>query len=325
MKRKVYVLYFKHLSFNKVFNKRSTLFLFINHHSTFQQLNKQSKMNISDNMAITEFLQEHGYQPTSVKGNNWWYLSPLRNELTASFKVDVNKNVWYDFGLGKGGNLRTLEKLLLYDNNKWQSSNHVIEPKFPVIQNLQPNKKADEAFTNVTVMELTNHSLLYYLKGRGVSASVATCYCKEIHYTNHGKRYYAVGFANRCGGYEIRNAYFKGCISPKDISIIEHGDDDCHVFEGFIDFLSYVELHGDCNAVVLNPVINITKASSALNKYHKVYCHLDNDEAGRNATKQIMRMCMGEVVDASSEYAESKDINEFLCKRMPRLCSRSQK
>ena len=146
-------------------------------------------MNISDNMAITEFLQEHGYQPTSVKGNNWWYLSPLRNELTASFKVDVNKNVWYDFGLGKGGNLRTLEKLLLYDNNKWQSSNHVIEPKFPVIQNLQPNKKADEAFTNVTVMELTNHSLLYYLKGRGVSASVATCYCKEILYTNHGKRF----------------------------------------------------------------------------------------------------------------------------------------
>lgn len=66
-------------------------------------------MNISDNMAITEFLQEHGYQPTSVKGNNWWYLSPLRNELTASFKVDVNKNVWYDFGLGKGGNLRTLK------------------------------------------------------------------------------------------------------------------------------------------------------------------------------------------------------------------------
>lgn len=217
-------------------------------------------MNISDSKTIKDFLQEYGCQPTSVRGNNWWYLSPLRDEHTASFKVDVSKNVWYDFGLGKGGNLRTLEKLLLYDNNKWQSSNHVIEPKFPVIQNLQPNKKADEAFTNVTVMELTNHSLLYYLKGRGVSASVATCYCKEIHYTNHGKRYYAVGFANRCGGYEIRNAYFKGCISPKDISIIEHGDDDCHVFEGFIDFLSYVELHGDCNAVVLNSVINITKA-----------------------------------------------------------------
>ena len=104
-----------------------------------------------------------------------------------------------------------------------------------------------------------------------------------------------------------------------------HGDDGCHVFEGFIDFLSFVELHGDCNAVVLNSVINITKASSVLNKYHKVYCHLDNDEAGRNATKQIMRMCMGEVVDASSEYADSKDINDFLCRRMLIQCPRGQK
>lgn len=282
-------------------------------------------MNISDNMAITDFLQEHGHHPTSVKGNNWWYLSPLRDEHTASFKVDVNKNVWYDFGLGKGGNLRTLEKLLLNGNKKWQSSNHVIEPTFPVIRKLQPNMKADEAFTNVTVMELTNHSLLYYLKGRGVSASVATRYCKEIHYINHGKRYYAVGFANRCGGYEIRNTYFKGCISPKDISIIEHGDDDCHVFEGFMDFLSYVELYGSCDAVVLNSVINVTKTLGILDKYNKVYCHLDNDEAGRNATMQIKRTCVRDVVDASSEYAESKDVNEFLCRRMLRQSSHGQK
>ena len=228
-------------------------------------------MNISSNKTITDFLQEHGHQPTSVRGNNWWYLSPLRDEHTASFKVDVSKNVWYDFGLGKGGNLRTLAKLLLYGNNKWQFSNHVIEPTFPVIRNLQPNKKAYEAFTNVIVMELTNHSLLSYLKRRGISETIAVQYCKEIHYTNHGKRYYAVGFVNRCGGYEIRNAYFKGCISPKDISIITHDGDCCHVFEGFIDFLSYVELHGNCDAVVLNSVINVTKALDILNKYHKVY------------------------------------------------------
>jgi DNA primase (bacterial type) len=72
-------------------------------------------MNISDNEKITDFLQEYGCQPTSIRGNNWWYLSPLRDEHTASFKVDVSKNVWYDFGLGKGGNLRTLVRLLFHD------------------------------------------------------------------------------------------------------------------------------------------------------------------------------------------------------------------
>ena len=279
-------------------------------------------MKISDNKTITDFLQELGHQPTSVKGNNWWYLSPLRDEHTASFKVDVSKNVWYDFGLGKGGNLRTLVRILFHDRNHDLPSFHFSGTKNPKAKRPEENCVT---FSDITAMELTNYSLLSYLKSRGINEAIAVQYCKEIHYTNHRKRYYAVGFANRCGGYEIRNTYFKGCISPKDISIIEHGDDDCHVFEGFIDFLSFVELHGDCNAVVLNSVINITKALSVLNKYHKVYCHLDNDDAGRNATKQIMRACVSDVVDASSEYAESKDINEFLCKRMPRLCSRSQK
>ena len=74
-----------------------------------------------------------------------------------------------------------------------------------------------------------------------------------------------------------------------------------------------------------NSVINVTKALDILNKYHKVYCHLDNDEAGRNATMQIMRACIGEVFDASSEYAESKDVNDFLCRRMLRQYSHGQK
>lgn len=279
-------------------------------------------MNISDNKTITDFLQEHGYQPTSVRGNNWWYLSPLRDERTASFKVDVNKNVWYDFGLGKGGNLRTLVKLLLHGNNYDLSSGYSLETGYP--RTRQP-ENGNASFSDIMIMELKNQSLLCYLKRRGISETIAAKYCKEIHYTNREKRYYAVGFVNRNGGYEIRNAYFKGCISPKDRSVIEHGYGDCHVFEGFIDFLSYVELHGGCDAVVLNSVINVTKALSVLNKYHKVYCHLDNDEAGRNATKQIMMACVSEVFDASSEYAESKDINEFLWKRMQRLCSCSQK
>ena len=58
-------------------------------------------MNTFDNkhIQIADFLAEKGYLPISKKGTNWWYLSPLHNENTASFKVNVDKNVWYDFGL----------------------------------------------------------------------------------------------------------------------------------------------------------------------------------------------------------------------------------
>jgi hypothetical protein len=40
-----------------------------------------------------------------VRNQDHWYLSPLREEKTPSFKVDRRINVWYDHGTGKGGDL----------------------------------------------------------------------------------------------------------------------------------------------------------------------------------------------------------------------------
>ncbi len=64
-------------------------------------------MNCSEanQVDIVDYLNSIGYQPQKIRGHNYWYLSPIRNEKHASFKVDRNKNVWYDHGIGKGGNL----------------------------------------------------------------------------------------------------------------------------------------------------------------------------------------------------------------------------
>lgn len=264
---------------------------------------------------ITDFLAEKNQLPVSKKGSNWWYLSPLHIEKTASFKVNIDKNVWYDFGLGKGGGLSTLVNLLYHPNNLQDYLQHLIGiktsfPKVSKVTNEEPS-----TFSHVEVVDLDNSALLTYLAKRGITQQVASQYCKEIHYLSHGKRYFAVGFPNRSGGYEIRNAYFKGCISPKDISVISKGNNVCHVFEGFVDFLSYAVLHGDCDTIVLNSVINVPKSIDYLNRYDYVYCHLDNDKAGHDATEQIKISCRGNVIDASDEYKEAKDLNEFLCKR----------
>lgn len=275
-------------------------------------------MNSLDNkkIQIADFFAEKGYLPISKKGANWWYLSPLHSENTASFKVNVDKNVWYDFGLGKGGGLATLVNLLYHPNNFQDYLHHLsgIRTSFP--STLKTTREGSETFSNVEVKSLVNSALLKYLGNRGITQQVASQYCKEVHYQNHGKSYFAVGFSNRSGGYEIRNAYFKGCIPPKDISVISKSYKDCHVFEGFIDFLTYVVLHGECDAIVLNSVINVPKSIDYLNRYDSVYCHLDNDKAGHDATEQIRILYKGNVIDASEEYGEAKDLNEFLCKRM---------
>ena len=50
---------------------------------------------------IADFLNAMGIHPTKQKGNALWYSAPYRMERRPSFKVDINRNVWFDFGTGK--------------------------------------------------------------------------------------------------------------------------------------------------------------------------------------------------------------------------------
>ena len=91
--------------------------------------------------------------------------------------------------------------------------------------------------------------------------------------THNGKRSFAIAFPNISGGYEIRNRYFKGCIAPKEISHIRQSGEQrntCFVFEGFMDYLSFLTLRLEScpqcpdfdrqDYMVLNSVANVSKA-----------------------------------------------------------------
>ena len=59
-------------------------------------------------MPLADFLARLGYEPVRSSGNELWYIAPYRGERTPSFRVNVAKQLWYDFGLGKGGDIFTL-------------------------------------------------------------------------------------------------------------------------------------------------------------------------------------------------------------------------
>ena len=57
---------------------------------------------------IVEYLTLEGirYIRSRRDGGELWYSSPLRDgDSDPSFKVDTAKNLWFDFGLAKGGNV----------------------------------------------------------------------------------------------------------------------------------------------------------------------------------------------------------------------------
>ena len=56
-------------------------------------------------VSIVDYLAQAGYKPKLTKGVNYWYCSPLRSELTPSFKVNAERNQWYDFATGDHGDI----------------------------------------------------------------------------------------------------------------------------------------------------------------------------------------------------------------------------
>lgn len=67
-------------------------------------------MNIEEvkNIKLADYLQSLGYHPVKKQGNSLWYNSPFREEKEPSFKINLDRNEWYDFGIGKGGNIIAL-------------------------------------------------------------------------------------------------------------------------------------------------------------------------------------------------------------------------
>ena len=274
---------------------------------------------------LQDFLASMGCKPVKQYGVNFMYLSPLRTEKHASFKVNTEINQWYDFGIGRGGNIIALAELL-YNSSDVSYLIHQIERNAPSsVSGSLPTVKPitpQNSFEHLQVLPITHPALIKYLEERCIDVETARTVCKELHFDTRGKHYFGIGFPNIAGGYEIRNPFFKGCIAPKDIShfYAEEPKNVCFVFEGFMDFLSFMTLRRKENDglrrqdyLVLNSVSNIQKALERLSQYDSILCFLDNDEAGRNAYQQLSNELGKSVTDASTLYNGYKDLNEYLC------------
>lgn len=161
--------------------------------------------------------------------------------------------------------------------------------------------------------------LISYLQKRSIDIETAKLYCQEIRYRirNNPAVFYAVGFRNDAGGWEFRNPKFKCCSSPKNITTIRNGSDTVMVFEGFMDFLSYLTFKNKSkpmvDSVVLNSVTNLQKAIPFLKKHKTVHVFFDNDDAGRNAISQLRMLEPDvEIIDQSYFYRNYNDLNDYL-------------
>lgn len=286
-------------------------------------------MHILNTISIKAYLAKNNIHPVKESPHTALYHSPLRADLNASFKVDLEKNLWIDYGTNEGGTLidlvmklkrcsthqAMLELEKLYISAEISSNVPTSEQtNAPTNSFSFHGKESIPTITIQRVTELVHPALLQYLDQRAINTNIAREHCKQIHYVTNNRNYFALGFKNNSDGWNLRSEYFKGCTSM-DISTHRAVDrDTALVFEGFMDYLSYLVINNlrkpTDSIVVLNSTSNLSKAVDFIKSHEKVYTYLDNDEGGRKATQEIKEVCKTHI-NKSTEFANFKDLNEY--------------
>ena len=285
-----------------------------------------------ENFSIVQFLANLGYFPERKSGKEHLYHSMLRNtqKRTPSFYVYDAGGKWKDWGGAnesgiQGGGIIQLGKAY------WPAlSYHEVLQRISAVYHQQPVDSAVQRpllatadhlpkFELMQIKEIGNNfALSQYLESRGIRDVVGP-FLKELYYRyrdgdTNGRIFYAIGWRNERQGWEFANAKgFKSSIGPKAISFIPVSDTHLVLFEGFMDYLSWLKLHPEAtaSAIVLNSVSMLPSAFTLIKNFSRIYCYFDRDQAGRKCTEDLQKQ-FPKAEDRSSEYPNHKDYNAYL-------------
>ena len=280
---------------------------------------------------IVENLERKGVKPVRRTAAYALYCSPLREEIHPSFKVDTEKNLWIDYGEGRGGSIIDLcmrmEGCTLSEAIRRLGQNAPVNDTYSFLNDFVPNNSQPVMAVNGArrLIEISDtlppYFQEYLTKERCIDLEKATLFLKCISYEVRGRRYQAIGFANLSGGYELRDdKTFKGTIAPKDITPIftDRAEPVC-IFEGFMDFLSFLSMKEEItnHCLVMNSVSNVARTIRYLNDRHLTHIRafLDNDEAGRMAVQDFIKAGL-HVEDMNIHFQDFKDLNEYHVSRV---------
>ncbi|KAA3595848.1 MAG: hypothetical protein DWQ06_16650 [Calditrichaeota bacterium] len=282
------------------------------------------------------------FEEGKKRGSDIWFKSPFRKEETASFKINLETNRWYDFGKSdgvSGGRIidlflelkqGTISQILETLESSYQPQDKQKDSLFSFPEQKQfssENSKKEisspkKQFKIIRVKPLKNEALIDYVESREIKIEIARKYLQEIYFRNlkNQKTYFAVAFKNNSdSSFEWKNKFLGGCFGHKDLTVFLKNEKrtEINVFEGFFDFLAHLsyfeEKEQGSDILVLNSVALTKRAMLFLEKhnYTEVNLFLDNDKAGEEATQKFKTLKNIQVKDQREIYKNYKDFNEF--------------
>lgn len=277
---------------------------------------------------IGDYLHACGIEPAKRFNGYALYHAPYREDPNASLKVYFRQNLWHDYGTSQGGSIIDLV-MQMQGCSAYEAMAHLAKGKAITLASSSFHRethteqiRGEQRPSNIRHILFISEELPQYLQNylrevRRIDLAVASPYLRHIRYEVGGREYSAIGFRNRAGGYELRDdKTFKGAIAPKDISLIKRdAPEKLCLFEGFMDFLSYLTMKGKESispSIVLNSVSNLPRAIAYLHEkgIDSVQAFFDNDQAGRQALHSLQSAGIN-VEDMSRHYSRYKDLNEY--------------
>jgi hypothetical protein len=321
-------------------------------------------MNIAQakEIDLNAFLAGLGFVPVKNDTSGTWYCSPFRDEKTASFKVSQDGKAWIDFAESPTGNNARAKKfasgsIIDFALSYWQLQSNDIRTALSHIRECQagtaPARIQTKTKENQTQESQVSSLILHdvndfnvwtgqgrgrtfspqarYLEQRGLDPSKCAEWLKVVKFSSSKtpkKSWYAVGFPNIAGGYELRAKFgetnFKGVIGAKDISFIKpkNSPPRLFVFEGFPDFLTALHIFPPTidpkkeAFLILNSAALIERGKAIIeqNQFKKLIVWSQNDKAGLDMAEQLYQFGSDTELIVGSmhhHYEGFKDLNEY--------------
>jgi len=268
---------------------------------------------------IEYFLSKNGIKPKRESSSRAYYLSPFRDESSPSFIVYKDENRFYDWGEKWGGDVIDIASRIWACNTSEAIKKLLGEDEIPLYHK---RPSIIERMPGIEILgqrdTITNEALIEYMeKIRCVPIDVINRYCKEVTFQFPNSRYathYGVGIENDVGGFTLRSTWFKGSTAPAGVKTVKTANtDECFLFEGFLDFMSYVVMWGEPEhtVIILNSTVFVHMMLDFLQGMDKVHAYVDNDNAGNIAIDELISNSVN-VVDHRHVFADYTDLNEKL-------------
>ena len=281
---------------------------------------------LKDRFSLVAILSKLGYEPVRYSGGEHFYRSMLRQgDRTPSFCVNDKLGLWFDHGLGKGGTIIDFAKDYWSITAVRDAAQKILEcmgesNSYPTKEVLPKQMEIPLRFPSYHIKGTSpieeNKIIQSYLASRGLSG-VAENYLQVLNYSikPEGKQrmnFSAAAWQNDLGGWEVRNASFKGCLGAKGINFFPNDSHKLGVFEGMMDFLSFKAQHQNdkSSVLILNSLSMLSRATPKLKDFPIIDIFFDHDAAGRKAT-EVLALEFPWIVDRSYLYQGYNDYNEM--------------